>query len=182
MVKELTISLVMILVSMNNAYTKSFEISDLQFRNGIYTYNQRRVTGSIIDHYKNGQIKLEYSVLEGRLHGEAIEYYPTGEVKEKRNYILGKLFGEFIVYFKDGSQHVEMDLGLNRYGEGEIIKEFWLAKKPGRKPKNKGNGYLIFYSPQGIQLSNSETLSIQNQSNFKVFVDEKTIYDCTPVD
>ena len=163
-------------LSVISSSAKEYNIKSVSFNKGIYQVDQRPINGQIIDYYENEQLKFRYTVLEGRLHGKAIEFFPNGTIKAERNYIFGKLFGEYVLYFKNGSQHLTMTVERNRYGQGEEVVDIRMAKKPGRKLKKLGDGYILFFDQQGNPYKSSENLPIEEQSNFKLYHDDQEIY------
>jgi len=166
----------LIFCAAHTSSAKEFVLSEVTYHKGIYKYQNREISGEIIDYYENDQLKFRYTVISGRLHGEALEFYPNGKVKAKRNYVFGKLFGKYTIYFKDGTTQLEMTVDQNRYGHGEMVKNIAIAKKPGKKLKGDMEGHIVFYNESGQPLKSSENLPIEQQFNFKVFQEDEALY------
>ncbi len=142
-------------------------ISEVEFVNGLYKFDDRLVNGEIIDYYENETLKFRYHVLDGRLHGLATEYFNNGEVKSKRNYNFNKLFGQFVEYFENGDVKVEFKVGLNAYGSGEIVEQVKVASGKKRKLRSKDDG-VIYFTNNDQALKTSEFISILKQSAYKI--------------
>lgn len=163
--------LIFLFISADKAAEKIL-ISQVNYLNGIYKYNDRPVTGEIIDYYENEILKFTYRALEGRLHGNATEYFPNGQIKSVRNYTYNKLFGEFTEYFENGDTKLQFIVGLNAYDQGELLSDIQIAKEGNRKLKDFGEGILIFADENNDSNGTSEEISILSQSHFKI-VNEK---------
>lgn len=143
-------------------------ISDVQFVDGLYTVDDKLINGEIIDYYENETLKFRYRVLEGRLHGIATEFYNDGAVKSEKKYTFNKLFGPFKEYFENGDLKVQFEVGLNAYGAGEKVKQVKVASGNKRKLKSKSDGVIYFTKGDKNLETTSETLSILNQSSYKI--------------
>lgn len=53
-------------------------------------------------YYENGNVEVEYSVLDGQYHGETKFYYNDGTLKSIVNYLHGKEDGEYKTYHPNG--------------------------------------------------------------------------------
>lgn len=146
-------------------------ISQVEFVDGQYKFENRPVNGEIIDYYENDVLKFRYRVLEGRLHGLATEFYSDGNVKSKRNYTFNKLFGSFVEYFHNGDIKVKFKVGHNAYGSGEYVTELKVASKGSHKLKSKNDG-IIHFIAEDEDLQTSEFISILNQSDYKILSKE----------
>lgn len=155
---------------------KDIDLNDVTYVNGIYKYNDRNLTGHIVDFYENDQLKFRYTVVDGRLHGEAWEYYTDGKLKAERNYIFGKLFGAYTVYFPTGAKKLEMSVKENAYGFGEKVAELKIATKEGKKLKTKGEAKLVFLNESGQAHKRSEGLAIEEQFKFEIIKENKVLY------
>ena len=142
-------------------------ISQVEFVDGQYKFENRPVNGEIIDYYENDVLKFRYRVLEGRLHGLATEFYSDGKVKSERNYTFNKLFGSFVEYFRDGDVKVQFKVGHNAYGSGEQVTDLQVASKAKHKLKSKEDG-IIHFIDQDKNLQTSEFISILSQSNYRI--------------
>lgn len=147
-------------------------IADVNFVDGLYKFDDRLITGEIIDYYENETLKFRYRVLEGRLHGAATEFYSDGSVKSERNYTFSKLFGNFKEFFEDGDVKVKFKVGLNAYGSGEKITELEIASGSKHKLKTKPDCVIKFVGADDKTLNTSENISILSQSNYKL-IDKK---------
>uniref|UniRef100_UPI0040479B42 toxin-antitoxin system YwqK family antitoxin n=1 Tax=Roseivirga sp. TaxID=1964215 RepID=UPI0040479B42 len=162
--------LISFLVFDNHKSSESVLIKDIAYVDGIYYHNDRIFNGDIIDYYENETLKFRYAVLDGRLHGLAKEFYPSGKVKSERNYIVSKLYGQFTEYFESGEIMAQFDVKLNAYGQGEIINQVVIGELKNGKYKSKSysEGIIYFVSAKGDTYSNSEQISILNQTNYRI--------------
>ena len=53
-------------------------------------------------YYRNGKLKLERTILNGKLNGPYNVYWPSGIIKERRFYRDGKLIGNVQHYSSSG--------------------------------------------------------------------------------
>ncbi|WP_422005019.1 toxin-antitoxin system YwqK family antitoxin [Roseivirga pacifica] len=151
---------------------------EVTYADGFYTYQDRKLTGEIIDYYEDEVLKFRYRVVDGYLHGTAYEYYHDGSVKTERTYRFNKLHGEYTEFFDSGDVKISFDVEMNAYGGGEKVEGIEFASKPGKKLKDMGNGVLFFFE-QGKELDKtSESLSILQQSKIEIRKEEggKVIY------
>ena len=170
------LSTTIFILSLFSPNTKDIDLNDVTYVNGIYKYNDRNLTGHIVDYYENEQLKFRYTVVDGRLHGEAWEYYSDGKLKAERNYIFGKLFGDYKVYFPSGAKKLEMKVKENAYGFGEKVAELKIASKEGKKLKTKGEAKLVFINELGQRQKCSEGLAIEEQFRFEIIKENKVLY------
>lgn len=147
-------------------------ITDVNFVDGLYKFDDRLITGEIIDYYENETLKFRYRVLEGRLHGVATEFYSDGSTKSERNYTFSKLFGNFKEFFENGDIRVKFKVGLNAYGSGEKVTELEIASGSKHKLKTKADCIIKFVGTDNKILETSENISILSQSNYQL-VDKK---------
>lgn len=161
------LSLFLFFISADKAVDK-VHISQVNFHKGIYSYSDRPITGEIIDYYENETLKFTYGALEGRLHGKAVEFYSNGDIRSERSYTYNKLFGEFTEYYRNGDVKLQFNVGLNAYGQGELLTDIKIAKPKNHKLKSFDNATLIFLDDKNHVLSTSEEISILSQSNFKI--------------
>lgn len=143
-------------------------ISEVEFANGLYKFDDRLITGEIIDYYENETLKFRYRVLEGRLHGLATEFFSDGSVKSERNYTFSKLFGSFKEYFPNGDVKIQFQVGLNAYGAGEKVTKVEVASGSKHKLKAKKDCIIHFVGSNDKPLETSENISILSQSNYKL--------------
>jgi antitoxin component YwqK of YwqJK toxin-antitoxin module len=153
-----------------NKKSESVLIRDIDYVNGVYYHDDHIFNGDIVDYYENETLKFRYTVLDGRLHGLAKEFYPSGKVKSERNYIVSKLFGQFIEYFESGEIMAQFDVKLNAYGQGENIENITIGELKKEKYRSKGyeEGIIYFITEDGNSFSNSEQISILNQTRYRI--------------
>ena len=121
MKKSVIIIIIIMLSLLVGCSQREVEASELQNRNGIYyvVNEEEPFTGKYVNHYDNGQVKVDGGFKEGLRQGEFIFYYENGQVKSNENYKDGKLHGEGIKYYEDGQ--VELDLN---YKDGKLHGEY----------------------------------------------------------
>jgi antitoxin component YwqK of YwqJK toxin-antitoxin module len=149
---------------------ESVLMKDMNYIDGMYYHKDRIFNGDIIDYYENESLKFRYNVLDGRIHGLAKEYYASGALKSEKNYILSKLYGNFTAYFETGEIRIQFDVKLHAYQKGEIIEKLIIGqvKKGRHKTKTFDEGIIYFLDETGTEFSNSEEISILQQSRFKI--------------
>ncbi|OEK01451.1 hypothetical protein BFP97_07925 [Roseivirga sp. 4D4] len=167
-----------VLFSPVNSSSDKVLISEVEFANGLYKFDDRLITGEIIDYYENETLKFRYRVLEGRLHGLATEFFSNGSVKSERNYTFSKLFGSFKEYYENGDIKVQFQVGLNAYGSGEKVTNLEVASGSKHKLKSKEDAVIYFIDSQDKTLETSENISILSQSKYKLMNKKgKTIFE-----
>jgi len=147
-------------------------ISEVKFTDGLYKFDNRLVTGEIVDYYENETLKFRYRVLEGRLHGIATEFYADGSIKSERSYTFSKLFGNFKELYENGDVKVKFNVGLNAYDSGEIVTKLEVSSGSKHKLKSKTDCVIQFIGDNDRVLDTSENISILSQRNYKL-VDKK---------
>jgi antitoxin component YwqK of YwqJK toxin-antitoxin module len=71
---------------------------------GTIKYEGELYTGKVKDLYKNGELKSEFNVIEGKKDGDYIKYYPNGGTKSSvTKYKLGKV-QQTIYYDEKGNE------------------------------------------------------------------------------
>lgn len=166
--KIISTALLITLLLFNSNPENSVLISKVNYKDGQYLFENRPLTGKIIDYYENEVLKFRYAVLEGALHGPATEYYPDGAIKSERNYTFNKLYGEFIEYYPNGEIKAQFEVGRNSYQKGEAATNIKIAKGKRRKLRDQGSATLIFTDKKGKALSSSEYLSLIEQKSFQL--------------
>ncbi len=151
-----------------NSSSDKVLISEVEFANGLYKFDDRLITGEIIDYYENETLKFRYRVLEGRLHGLATEFFPNGSIKSERNYTFSKLFGSFKEYYENGDVKIQFQVGLNAYGSGEKVTKVEVASGSKHKLKPKEDAVIYFIDTQDKTLETSENISILSQSRYRL--------------
>lgn len=166
------------LVSSGTPKDNTVQYKEVKYEDGFYTYQEKKLTGEIIDYYEDEVLKFRYRVVDGYLHGIAYEYFHDGNVKTKRTYRFNKLHGEYIEYFKTGDKKISFDVEMNAYGGGEKVTHIEQASKPGKKLKERGNGVLFFFEEGASLNKTSESLSILQQSKVEIRAEknDKLIY------
>ncbi len=150
----------------SNPLPLQVNLSDVTYENGKYTINGKEINGEIVAYHENQKLKLKYKVTSGRLQGEAITYYNNGQPKNKRYYTYNKLFGEFTDFDTNGNPVAKFKVDLNAYGKGETVLNVQLKK--GKKLKDRGDGVIYFLDESGTTYSNSEEISIFEQTKYVV--------------
>lgn len=150
-------------------------INDIQYKDGVYYFNDKIFNGDIVDYYENEKLKFRYGVLDGRLNGIAKEYFPEGEIKSERTYYMSKLYGSFTEYFPNGEVRAKFDVKLNAYGQGEIVEKITVGelKKGKYKSKNFDKGIIYFINSSGNVFETSENISILSQTKYKIVDEDK---------
>lgn len=170
--KIVSTALLIFLLLFESNTENSVLISKVNYEDGQYLFEDRPLTGKIIDYYENEVLKFRYAVLEGALHGPATEYYPNGSIKSKRNYTFNKLYGQFTEYFPNGEIKAQFEVGRNSYKKGEAAKNIKIAKGKRRKLKDQDSATLVFTDKEDKALSSSEYLSLMEQKSFQL-IDKK---------
>ena len=62
-------------------------------------YDNKKITGELIEYYKSGKIKSKENYKDGLGVGEDIDYYENGQIDEINNHDTG----EFISYYENGN-------------------------------------------------------------------------------
>lgn len=167
-----------VLFSPVNSDSDKVLISEVEFTNGLYKFDDRLITGEIIDYYENETLKFRYRVLEGRLHGLATEFFPNGSVKSERNYTFSKLFGSFKEYYQNGDIKVQFEVGLNAYGSGEKVTKVEVASGSKHKLKSREDAIIYFIDAEHKTLETSENISILSQSHYQLLNEKgKVIFE-----
>ncbi|MGW8123952.1 hypothetical protein ACV07N_14935 [Roseivirga echinicomitans] len=150
--------------------TDSVRISDIEYKDGIYYFEDKIFNGSIVDYYENEVLKFRYGVLDGRLNGVAKEFFPEGALKSERTYYMSKLYGSFTEYFTNGEVKARFDVKLNAFEQGEVVEKITIGeqKKGKYKTKEFESGIIYFINTDGKVLDTSEHISILNQTRFKI--------------
>jgi antitoxin component YwqK of YwqJK toxin-antitoxin module len=73
----------------------------------IYRYRIKfgEKDGEYKGYYKDGNIFIQKSFINGILNGECIKYYPNGKIFIQKSYINGNLNGEYKEYYKNGEKY-----------------------------------------------------------------------------
>ena len=90
----------------------------LNFRNEtFYTLNSNQpYSGPVIDLYKNGQLKMEATIKDGKLDGPYKTYYDNGQLAGEGTYKDGKLDGLQKLHYNNGRLKKE-----ETYKDGKVI-------------------------------------------------------------
>lgn len=94
------------------------EETDTYYSKKDYTL---RYSGKCFSSYRNGQIKSEIRIVNGKQDSIGIEYYESGCVQSKLFYILGKLEGEAIFYFDSTGNKAQIENFKNGVRNGKSI-------------------------------------------------------------
>lgn len=154
--------------------TETVLINEVDYKDGIYYFNDKIFNGDIIDYFEDETLKFRYGVLDGRLNGQAKEFYANGSVKSERTYYMSKLYGAFTEYFLDGKIKAKFDVKLNAYGKGEIVENIVIGtvKKGKLKIREYEKGIIYFLGDNGDFFESSEHISILNQTHYKIMDEE----------
>jgi antitoxin component YwqK of YwqJK toxin-antitoxin module len=157
---------------------KIVNISDIEYKDGVYLFEKKMFNGKIVDYYLNKSLKYKCQVLDGRLHGFTYEYFDNGDIKSERKYNYGKLFGPFTEYFENGKVRVKANVKNFNYHGGEDIENVTYAylKKGRTKTSELKKGKIIFLSETGKRYKSSEEIPIYQQGKYIITtLDEKKI-------
>jgi antitoxin component YwqK of YwqJK toxin-antitoxin module len=92
------ISIILVLSGINLSAQQIFE--DL---NGIYfASNMEPYSGTYLQYYENGNVKIEYHLAEGILNGVTTLYFENGQKSEVRSYKNGRKDGIWCVWNTEG--------------------------------------------------------------------------------
>jgi len=98
------------------------ENTEIKFYKKKKTYSRK-----IIDVYKSGSLKSEFSTIDGFKDGDFIQYYENGLIQTISNFEDGKLEGEFKSLYNNGiEQTITFYLSNLRHGSYE---EFYVNGK-----------------------------------------------------
>ncbi len=106
--KKLVLLLVMVV-------TGSLLHAQLVEKDGIY-YNSKGdlYSGTYIEYFPDGNVRLEMEVQDGKKHGKTAYYYEDGSPKEVRNFSHNLMDGTWIKWASSGTRIAEA-----RYQEGK---------------------------------------------------------------
>ena len=170
------LTLLMLLTHVSNKeVADTVRINEIEYREGVYYFNDKIFNGDIVDYYENEKLKFRYGVLDGRLNGVAQEFFANEEIKSERTYYMSKLYGSFTEYFPDGQVRAKFDVKLNAYGQGEIVEKVTIGElKRGKyKKKDFEKGIIYFLNESGEVFETSENISILNQTQYKIMDETK---------
>jgi antitoxin component YwqK of YwqJK toxin-antitoxin module len=71
-------------------------------KKGIVNYKGVPFSGTLVEYYKNGQLKSKTTFKEGKGDGVWESYYENGQLEEKRNYKDGEKVVLIEIYYKNG--------------------------------------------------------------------------------
>ena len=71
------------------------EGNQLEYRNGLWCFEEKPFTGLFISRYRNGQIKIKANYKDGKGHGLRSTWYENGQKKEDSNWKDGKIWSAF---------------------------------------------------------------------------------------
>ena len=83
-------------------------------------------TDSYKAYYNNGNVRVEWSSLNGKVHGKTKHYFPSGELQYEGNFLHGNRDGKYIQYYKNSNVKSQM-----YYKEGQLVKAVTYDKKGG---------------------------------------------------
>lgn len=66
--------------------------------------NGTPLSGYMVKHYEDGQLKSKVGYINGLKEGPAFEYYADGTMKESRNYASNRKHGQHLGWWPNGSQ------------------------------------------------------------------------------
>jgi antitoxin component YwqK of YwqJK toxin-antitoxin module len=79
-----------------------------------YDFNDNLYTGTYIEYFPNGHVRLEMNVLEGEKHGMTTYFFGDGTKKEVRHFSHNKMHGTWITWNEAG-----MKIAEARYNNGK---------------------------------------------------------------
>ena len=139
---KLTLMLVLSLAVLSACAQKPprvIEYEQIQERDGlVYEVGAADpYTGTVVEHYSNGQKKIEGNVVNGKPEGVKTEWYENGQKRVERNYVNGKQEGIETKWYENGQKKVE-----NNYvnGKPEGIETEWYENGQKRTEGNVVNG------------------------------------------
>jgi antitoxin component YwqK of YwqJK toxin-antitoxin module len=81
-------------------------------------------SGKCVTCYRNGQLKSQISIVNGKQDSLGLEYYESGCLQSKMHYITGKLDGEISFYFDSTNNKAETEFFKNGIRNGSKIQFF----------------------------------------------------------
>ena len=100
----------------------------LQWKNGLYYYQQLPFSGHIIERYDDTAIRQDRSFYEGREEGWQLGYYPDGKPAEKRYYHHGEKDSVHTGWWPGGHLRFEYHFSKGNY-HGDF-KEWYAGGQP----------------------------------------------------
>lgn len=96
---------------------KTINEDQLQNRDGVfYEVNAKKpFSGTVIEKYRDGQVKEEMHYKDGEGDGHIIQWYENGQKKREENWKDGKQHGHFTGWYENGQKWFEQN-----YKDGEI--------------------------------------------------------------
>jgi len=84
-------------------------------------YNILLYSGNCISCYRNGQIKSQISILNGKQDSLGLEYYESGCIQSKMFFITGKLNGEITFYYDSTNNKAQSEFFKDGIRNGNKI-------------------------------------------------------------
>ena len=84
-------------------------------------YNTLLYSGNCISCYRNGQIKSQISILNGKQDSLGLEYYESGCIQSKMFFITGKLNGEITFYYDSTNNKAQSEFFKDGIRNGNKI-------------------------------------------------------------
>ena len=111
------ITLLIISYGCNSEITDLSEIKIKIENNEVKFYKKTKpYSGKIIDLYESGNLKSEFSTLDGFKNGDFIQYHENGLIQTSSNFKDGKLEGEFKSLYNNGiEQTITFNSLFRRY-------------------------------------------------------------------
>lgn len=78
-------------------------------------------TGNCVTCYRNGQLKSQISIINGKQDSIGIEYYESGCIQSKMYFVLGKLDGEVTFYYDSTNKKAQQEFFNQGIRNGKSI-------------------------------------------------------------
>ena len=79
----------------------------IEERSDVVYYKQTPFSGTLKNHYENGQLERKETFKDGKRYGTHEWYYENGQLKEKETYKDGKANGPHISYHENGQLYIK---------------------------------------------------------------------------
>lgn len=132
--------------------------------------------GPYLEHFPNGNIKLEENYRNGKLHGLSTVYFEDGRLQRIYQYVDGLKQGPFKKYYENGQLHLEgnnkndkLDGEIREYYEDGTPKEVLHVKE------GLMEGPYLSYHPNGEIHSTGQFAADKRTGDFKHYYDNKSL-------
>ena len=94
----------------------------LRWQNGVYYYNNKPFSGSIISKYQSDTLKCIASYYQGKRHGVTKTFFTNGKLESERNYKNGIGYGRHFGYWENGNMKFDF---IYYYDKREGLQKQW---------------------------------------------------------